>query len=382
MKKSNLFKIVNGVKVYASFYKELKKDENGNLYEGSAGGYFVEDAQGGTMFIYWDLAVIYAEFISYGLTPREAWEASCYFFNDPDHVSVNYVPGLLIDTCLNKGRAAAVIEAREVAANVSEEKESADETPAEEIEFINNVTTAYHHTTAERVATIARTIAGAVGACFGSSLPLSDMAIDVYRFKKWCEGRKVDGDGIDTAAPFWFAVRKQGSESGSRENCKNRCKMLGAPLYVLKVEREACGLYSLSVRVSTRETAEEITNATIKRAEAREEAKEAENTADDAQAAESSAAVVPAAVDAIKSVLKKVPALLVRFNVIMLRVLLIALLFAGAFALVPLTGNTVAGLVGSGVLPLLFITVPCVFAVCFVWGYANVKMWDALCIFK
>lgn len=225
MKKSNLFKIVNGVKVYASFYKELKKDENGNLYEGSTGGYFVEDAQGGTMFMYWDLAVIYAEFISYGLTPREAWEASCDFFNDPDHARVNYVPGLIVDTCQNKGRAAAVIEARE-------------------------------------------------------------------------------------------------------------------------------------------------------------EAKDAESTADDAQAAESSAAVVPAAVDAIKSVLKKVPALLVRFNVIMLRVLLIALLFAGAFALVPLTGNTVAGLVGSGVLPLLFITVPCVFAVCFVWGYANVKMWDALCIFK
>lgn len=243
MKKSNLFKIVNGVKVYASFYKELKKDENGNLYEGSTGGYFVEDAQGGTMFMYWDLAVIYAEFISYGLTPREAWEASCDFFNDPDHARVNYVPGLIVDTCQNKGRAAAVIEAREAAVNVSEGKEIAEDTPA----------------------------------------------------------------------------------------------------------------------------------ATIKRAE---------STADDAQAAESSAAVVPAAVDAIKSVLKKVPALLVRFNVIMLRVLLIALLFAGAFALVPLTGNTVAGLVGSGVLPLLFITVPCVFAVCFVWGYANVKMWDALCIFK
>ena len=232
MKKSNLFKIVNGVKVYASFYKELKKDENGNLYEGSTGGYFVEDGRGGTMFLYWDLAVIYAEFISYGLTPREAWEAACAFFDDPEHARVNYVPGLIIDTCLNKGRAAAVIEAREAAANVSEEKESA------------------------------------------------------------------------------------------------------------------------------------------------------ESTADDAQAAESSAAVVPAAVDAIKAAFKKVPALLVRFNVILLRVLLIALLLAGAFALVPLTGNTVAGLVGSGVLPLLFITVPCVFAVCFVWGYANVKMWDALCIFK
>jgi len=227
MKKSNLFKIVNGVKVYASFYKEIKKDENGNLYEGSTGGYFVEDARGGTMFLYWDLAVIYAEFISYGLTPREAWEASCDFFNDPDHARVNYVPGLIVDTCLNKGRAAAVIEAREVAENVSEGKESANET-----------------------------------------------------------------------------------------------------------------------------------------------------------AAESSAAVVPAAVDAIKAAFKKVPALLVRFNVIMLRVLLIVLLSAGAFALVPLTGNTVSGLVGSGVFPLLFITVPCVFAVCFVWGYVNVKMWDALCIFK
>lgn len=380
MKKSNLFKIVNGVKVYASFYKEIKKDENGNLYVGSTGGYFVEDGRGGTMFLYWDIAVIYAEFISYGLTPREAWEAACAFFDDPDHARVNYVPGLIIDTCQNKGRAAAVIEAREAAANVSEEKESAEETPAEEVEFIDNVTTAYHHTTAERIATIARTIAGAVGACFGSSLPVSDMAIDVNRFNKWCEGSSVAD--ADASAPFWFAVRKQGSESGTRENCQARCKALGSPLYVLKVEREAAGLFSLTVRVSTRQTAEEITAATIKRAEAREEAKEAENTADDAQAAESSAAVVPAAVDAIKAAFKKVPALLVRFNVLVLRVLLIALLFAGAFALVPLTGNTVAGLVGSGVLPLLFITVPCVFAVCFVWGYANVKMWDALCIFK
>lgn len=175
-----------------------------------------------------------------------------------------------------------------------EQAEEAEEIPAEVVEYESENTTVYRHTTAEKVATIARTIAGAVGACFGSSLPVSDMAIDVNRFNKWCEGSSVAD--ADASAPFWFAVRKQGSESGTRENCKARCKALGSPLYVLKVEREAAGLFSLSVRVSTRETAEEITAATIKRAE---------NTADDAQAAESSAAVVPAAVDAIKAAFKR-----------------------------------------------------------------------------
>lgn len=84
----------------------------------------------------------------------------------------------------------------------------------------------------------------------GSTLPAYDMAIDCETFTRWINGDSMGADYIDPAAAFWFAVRDMGSESGTRDHCRERCAVLGDPLFVLKVEREADGLFTLLVRAA------------------------------------------------------------------------------------------------------------------------------------
>lgn len=107
----------------------------------------------------------------------------------------------------------------------------------------------HHHQSADDVTRKARAIAEAVGLTYNSTYPAHDMAIDCESFAKWCNG-STDCEYIDPAAPFFFAVREQGSESGTKEHARERCNHLGAPVYVLKVEREqVAGLYRLSIKV-------------------------------------------------------------------------------------------------------------------------------------
>ena len=127
---------------------------------------------------------------------------------------------------------------------------TADENTNDEAE---NVTTK-EHATAARVATICETIAEAVGVTFDSSYPAADMVQDLNRFAKWQSIAADADDVIDPRAPFYFAVRRQGSESGTREHAAERCRVLGAPVYVVKVEREhneagafIAGRYSLTI---------------------------------------------------------------------------------------------------------------------------------------
>lgn len=156
-----------------------------------------------------------------------------------------------------------------------EQAEEAEEIPAEVVENESENTTVYRHTTGEKVATIARTIADAVGVCFGSSFPASDMVHDLARFDRWQRGESTP-DIMDASAAFFFAVRKQGSESGRVSYVRERCKHLGAPVYVLKVEREEiAGLYTLKVRVSSPATGESVADAW----EAKKEDNEDENGA-------------------------------------------------------------------------------------------------------
>lgn len=139
-----------------------------------------------------------------------------------------------------------------------ERKEAKSQTPAEVVETLNECTTAHHHTTAARVAHICQTIAEAVGVCYGSTLPAFDMVISLQQFDEW-QTAITPNDEMNPAAPFFFAVRKQGTESGTREHCKERCSILGAPVYVIKVEREeAAGLFTLKVRVSSPATGEHV----------------------------------------------------------------------------------------------------------------------------
>lgn len=135
-----------------------------------------------------------------------------------------------------------------------------DKRLAEEVEQVDECTTARRHTNAARIMQTAQVIAEAVGAFTGSTYPAHDIKTDCTRFAKWIEGEECET--INPAAPFWFAVRKQGAESGTREYVKERCAGLGAPVYVLKVERETLpGLFTLTVRVSSPATAAQIFEA-------------------------------------------------------------------------------------------------------------------------
>lgn len=137
---------------------------------------------------------------------------------------------------------------------------AAAERPAEEFEQISECTTVRRHTTAARIMQAARVIAEAVGTFTGSTYPAHDIKTDCARFSKWIECEECET--INPAAPFWFAVRKQGAESGTREYIKKRCAGLGAPVYVLKVERETLpGLFTLTVRVTSPTTAAQIFEA-------------------------------------------------------------------------------------------------------------------------
>lgn len=138
---------------------------------------------------------------------------------------------------------------------------TADETTSE-----NGPETIKEHVTAVRVADIARTVADACALCYGSPLITSDMALDIDRFLKvWLNKYNNATDTTDPAAPFIFAIRRQGSESGTIEHVAERCKVLGSPVYVIKVEREndadgrpVAGRYTLTVTDTTAETADRI----------------------------------------------------------------------------------------------------------------------------
>lgn len=51
--------------------------------------------------------------------------------------------------------------------------------------------------------------------------------------------------------PFYLAVRELGVESGSKQHVEERCKILGAPVYVMKVE-EAEDRMSYTFKVRTK----------------------------------------------------------------------------------------------------------------------------------
>ena len=47
--------------------------------------------------------------------------------------------------------------------------------------------------------------------------------------------------------PFYIAIREQGTESGSKEQCIERCKMLGYPLIIAKIEKDKLCDYNMTI---------------------------------------------------------------------------------------------------------------------------------------
>jgi hypothetical protein len=117
--------------------------------------------------------------------------------------------------------------------------------------------TVYNNVTRERLAEICTTIAEAVGVLSGSTFPAFDIKIDLQHFDKWTAATLAD-DRTDPRAPFFFAVRHQGAESGTLEHITERCNVLGRPVYVIKADhatdadgRELSGRYTLTVKAAT-----------------------------------------------------------------------------------------------------------------------------------
>ena len=203
------------------------------------------------------------------------------------------------------------------------------EIPAEVVENESENTTVYRHTTAEKVASIARTIAKAVGICYGSNFPACDMEEDLKRFSRWQHGESTPVI-MDASAAFFFAVRKQGSESGRVSYVRERCKHLGAPVYVLKVEREEiAGLYTLKVRVSSPATGESVADAW----EARKDENDSTESEGSAQRLASVAAdYMAGTLDSVKRYAKKAKETAAAAFFRLVGALLIALQFVGGIA--------------------------------------------------
>ena len=47
--------------------------------------------------------------------------------------------------------------------------------------------------------------------------------------------------------PYYLAIRKQGTEGGTKSHVMERCKALGEPVAVLKIEDENDGRFLLSI---------------------------------------------------------------------------------------------------------------------------------------
>lgn len=112
------------------------------------------------------------------------------------------------------------------------------------IENRSNGVTVHNNQTAGDIVEKAQALADSVAVVFGSSLPSYDMVVSIKEFCNWSEWGT---EGANEA--FFFAIRKQGTESGTRANVVERCKMLGTPLYIIKVERAEIDLFDMTVKV-------------------------------------------------------------------------------------------------------------------------------------
>ena len=47
--------------------------------------------------------------------------------------------------------------------------------------------------------------------------------------------------------PYYIAIREQGTESGNKEHCLDRCKGLGYPLVIAKIEADKVCDYNMTI---------------------------------------------------------------------------------------------------------------------------------------
>lgn len=78
-----------------------------------------------------------------------------------------------------------------------------------------------------------------VSAVCGHKYVTSDMIYSLADLR----GRMRENKGI----PFYIAIREQGTESGFKEHCVDRCKGLGYPLVIAKIEKDKTCDYNMTI---------------------------------------------------------------------------------------------------------------------------------------
>ena len=86
----------------------------------------------------------------------------------------------------------------------------------------------YHQITFTEISNTLMQVAVGMAAACGYKYIVSDMVHSLSDFheKGWA-GLKE---------PYYFAIREMGTESGYKEHCVDRCKGLGYPLVIVKIE--------------------------------------------------------------------------------------------------------------------------------------------------
>ena len=79
-----------------------------------------------------------------------------------------------------------------------------------------------------------------VSAVCGYKYVTSDM---VYSLKDFAD--KMHSSQMNE--PYYIAIREQGTESGFKEHCLDRCKGLGYPLIIAKIEADKVCDYNMTI---------------------------------------------------------------------------------------------------------------------------------------
>lgn len=88
-----------------------------------------------------------------------------------------------------------------------------------------------------KICQILTTAAQGVSAVCGYDYVVSDM---VYSLNEVSKIR-------DTDVPYYIAIREQGTECGNKAYCIERCKILGYPLVIAKIEADKVCDYNLTI---------------------------------------------------------------------------------------------------------------------------------------
>lgn len=82
----------------------------------------------------------------------------------------------------------------------------------------------------------------ALGVCAvcGYKYVSSDMVHSLSAFLDEIHPRQLD-------EPYYIAIREQGTESGNKEYCMERCKYLGYPIIIAKIEDDKVCDYNMTI---------------------------------------------------------------------------------------------------------------------------------------